>query len=79
MTNFVHDRAVVTGQTVCEVLSGLLQEVVTSVERARVLLKGAKEKETWEHFLAGYVAFHFYSPRYRLAELTGSDKVVSSV
>ena len=74
-SNFVHDRAVVTGQTVSEVLSGLLEEVVASVERARVLLKGAKEKETWERFITGYVAFHFYSPRYRLIDLTGSEYI----
>lgn len=73
--NFVHDRAIVTGQTVPAILSGLLQEVVASVDRARVLLKGQMEKDTWERFIAGYVAFHFYSPRYRLIELTGTEYV----
>ncbi|KAJ3559858.1 hypothetical protein NM688_g80 [Phlebia brevispora] len=71
--NFVHDRAKVTGKTIPTVLSELLQEVVESVNRARVLLQGEKEKEAWEQFIAGYVAFHFHSPRYRLVELTGSQ------
>ena len=71
--NFVHDRAKVSGKTIPEVLSDILQEVITSVNRARTLLRGEKEKETWEKFIAGYVAFHFYSPRYKLIELTGSE------
>ena len=78
-TNFVHDQALVTGKSVSEVLSGLLQEVVTAVERARVLLKGDKEKETWEKFIAGYVAYHFYSSRYRLVELTGTEYINTDV
>ena len=73
VTNFVHDRSKVTGQTVPEVLSGLLQEVVDSVNRARVLLTGEKEKAAWERFITGYTAFHFYSPRYKLIELTGTE------
>lgn len=64
-----------TGRPVPEVLSGLLEEVVTSVERARVLLKGKTEQKAWEEFLAGYVAFHFYSPRYRLVDLTGAEYI----
>ncbi len=71
----IHDRVSVTGKTVPEVLSDLLDEAVSSVERARVILQGEKEKETWERFIAGYVAFHFLSPRYRLKELTGSEYV----
>ena len=74
-TNFVHDRALVTGKSVSEVLSELLDEVVTAVERARVLLKGEKEKQVWERFIAGYVAYHFHSARYRLVELTGTDYI----
>lgn len=71
--NFVHDRAKVSGKKITEVLADVLQEVTSSVNRARVLLQGDKEKETWERFIAGYVAFHFYSPRYQLIELTGSQ------
>ncbi len=74
--NFVHDRAKVSGKNVAEVLSEVWQEVIGSVSRARALLQGDKEKETWERFIAGYVAFHFYSPRYQLVELTGSEYTV---
>ncbi|GJE97335.1 terpenoid synthase-like protein [Phanerochaete sordida] len=68
--NFVHDRARVTGKDVSSVLDDILDEVVGAVDRARGILQGEKEKETWERFLAGYVAFHFLSPRYKLAQLT---------
>ncbi|KAF7798826.1 hypothetical protein EIP86_010052 [Pleurotus ostreatoroseus] len=71
--NFVHDLVKVNGKSIPEVLSEILQEVTTSVERARVLLKGEKEKEVWEKFIAGYVVYHFYSPRYKLVELTGTE------
>lgn len=72
-SNFVHDRANVTGKSVRQVLLDILNEVVSAVERARLILQGEQEKRTWEQFLAGYVAFHFLSPRYRLAELTGTE------
>lgn len=70
--NFVHDRARVTGRTVEQVLSDIIDEVVGAVERARTILRGEKERQTWESFLAGYVAFHFVSPRYKLAQLTAA-------
>ncbi|GJE97337.1 terpenoid synthase-like protein [Phanerochaete sordida] len=68
--NFVHDRARVTGKDVRDVLEDILNEVVGAVERGRDILQGEKERETWERFLAGYVAFHFLSPRYKLTQLT---------
>ncbi|KAJ3559855.1 hypothetical protein NM688_g85 [Phlebia brevispora] len=70
-SNVIHDRAAVTGKDLSEVLSDLLDESVNAVARARDILQGEKEKQTWEIFIAGYVAFHFLSPRYRLKELTG--------
>ncbi|EKM53549.1 uncharacterized protein PHACADRAFT_125351 [Phanerochaete carnosa HHB-10118-sp] len=73
--NFVHDRAHVTGKDIKTVLSDILDEVVGAVERARNILQGGKERETWERFLAGYVAFHFLSPRYKLAQLTDTTAV----
>lgn len=65
----MHDRARVTEQDVQMVLSDILDELVSAVDRARGILQGAKEKETWERFLAGWVAFHFFSPRYKLSYL----------
>lgn len=70
-SNVIHDRAAVTGKSLQEVLSDLLEEAVMAVSRARSILQGEKEKATWEQFIRGYVAFHFLSPRYRLKELTG--------
>ena len=75
INNFVHDRARVTSKEVQEVLQDILDDVIAAVARARLILQGTKEKETWERFLAGYVAFHFLSPRYKLAALTGSSAV----
>ena len=68
----MHDRVRVTGKDVRAVLQDILDEVISAVVRARVILQGRKEKETWERFLSGYVAFHFLSPRYKLETLTGS-------
>ena len=70
---FIHDRATVTGQDVSEVTLWLVQQIANSVNRARSLLRGEKEKQCWERFIAGYAAFHFSSSRYRLTELTGSQ------
>ena len=46
-----------------------MKDVVASVERSRKILKGDKERQTWERFMAAYVSYHYMSPRYRLAEL----------
>ena len=67
--NYVHDRALVTDKSISTVLTELVSELVESIERARSILKGDKEKEAWERLLAGYVAYHYTTPRYRLAEL----------
>ena len=61
----------------------MLHDRVTSSDIARVvakatgipvqnLLKGEKEKEVWEKFLTSYTAFHYYTKRYRVRELTNS-------
>lgn len=69
--NFVHDRVHVTGKDVKGALLDILNETVNAVARARLILQGEKERAIWERFLQGYVAFHFLSPRYKLAALTG--------
>ncbi|KAI0343535.1 terpenoid synthase [Trametopsis cervina] len=73
--NYIHDRSRITKEGVPAVLKHVVQEVVASVDRAREILKGEKEKETWERFLAAYVAYHYMSPRYRLAELVAADSL----
>lgn len=72
-TNLVHDLSDVLNKPIEEVLESLLDEVVQAVRRGREVLRGEQERATWERLLSGWVAFHFLSPRYRLAELTGSE------
>jgi len=73
--NYIHDRVLITKKDVDVVLTDVVNEVVASVQRSRVILKGEKEKKTWEQFMAGYVAYHYMSPRYRLSELVGVDSL----
>ena len=53
----MHDRALVTKKNISTVLSELVDELVASIERARSILKGEKEKETWERVTHGRRAF----------------------
>jgi hypothetical protein len=73
--NYVHDRARVTNKSIYAVLSDLVREVIESIDRARSILKGEKEKEVWEKFLAGYVAYHWMTPRYKLQELLSPESL----
>ena len=75
MTNYVHDRATTTMKTVDAALLDVVGDVVAAVNRARVILQGEKERETWESFIRGYAHFHFASGRYRLFDLTGSEYI----
>lgn len=69
MHNYIHNRARIIKKNASLVLQELVNDVVLSVARSRTILKGEKEKATWETFMAGYVAYHYMSPQYRLAEL----------
>ena len=73
--NFIHDRAAVANHDASIALSKVVDEVVASVRRIRALLKGKREKDTWEEFIKGYVAFHVYTPRYRILDLIGEEHV----
>lgn len=66
-----------TRKDIPTVLSDMLDELVASVHRARVILQTQKAKDTWEEFIEGYVAFHFLTSRYRLEELLGPDFLAS--
>ncbi|EKM53583.1 uncharacterized protein PHACADRAFT_211256 [Phanerochaete carnosa HHB-10118-sp] len=68
-SNYVHDRACITGKDLEASLMDMLEDVVDVVDRGRKILEGEKERQAWESFLAGYVAFHFISPRYKLERL----------
>ena len=70
--NFIHDRAIAEGTSVLEALITTIDETVQSVENIRRVLKDGKEREIWEAFMTNYVAFHYYTARYRLRELTSS-------
>ena len=72
-TNLVHDLSNVLNKSIEENLESLLDEVVHAVRRGREVLSGEQERATWERLLSGWAAFHFLSPRYRLAALTGSE------
>ena len=79
MCNFIHDRARVTDKDVPDVILWLVDQIADAVNRTRDVLKGEKEKEYWERFISGYAAFHYFSVRYRLVELTGSKYEGSDV
>ncbi|EKM53565.1 uncharacterized protein PHACADRAFT_197990 [Phanerochaete carnosa HHB-10118-sp] len=67
--NFVHDHARVTGKDIKTSLMDITKDTINLVNRARQILQNEKERQAWESFILGYVAFHFISPRYKLKEL----------
>lgn len=71
--NYVHDRARVTGKTASEALFDVVDDTVAAVERIRTILQEGEERAVLERWMAGYVLFHFLSPRYKLMELTGTQ------
>ena len=72
--NYIHQRARVTGGDVHSVLFELADESAASCRKGRMILKGEKERDAWESYLAGYVAFHIQTPRYRLDEILQTQK-----
>lgn len=70
--NHIHERVEVTGKEVVEVLSDVGDEAATACDKVRAILQG-RERDAWESFVAGYIVFHRYSPRYRLHELFGDE------
>ena len=71
--NFIHERAAVTEKDVSVALLDVVNEAAATVHKAHVILTGEMEKQAWERFIAGYVAFHRRSPRYQLDELFGDQ------
>lgn len=69
----IHERAQVTGRDLIQVISDVTDEAVTACQKVRLILQNKKERDAWESFVAGYVAWHRYTPRYRLNELLGDD------
>ncbi|EMD39627.1 hypothetical protein CERSUDRAFT_71514 [Gelatoporia subvermispora B] len=66
---YIRDRASATSKTPLEVLYELIDEVIMVANRARRILGEGPARKAWECFMAGFVAFHIISPRYRLHEI----------
>jgi len=66
---YVQDRALVTGKSSLAALHDLIEDTVAGVERVRAILGEGRARDAWEGFVAGYISFHIYSPRYRLTEI----------
>lgn len=62
-----------TEKDVAAALSDVVDETVVAVHKVRDILEGDREKDALERFLAGYAAFHRYSPRYRLNDIFGDQ------
>ncbi|KAI0689740.1 isoprenoid synthase domain-containing protein [Cytidiella melzeri] len=74
--NYIHRRAIVTQKDVDAVLIDVVNEVVEAVDKARAMLVGEREKKTFEMFLKSYAAFHYMTPRYKLAELLDGERIL---
>ena len=68
--NYVHEWARVSGKCPADVLADIIDETIATNENVRAILQG-REREAWESFVAGYVAWHRYTPRYKLGDLYG--------
>ena len=72
--NLVPDRAKAAGVLdVATSLQDITSELVDAVKKTRLILNGGMEKDTWEKFMTGYIAYHKISPRYRLHDLLGNS------
>ncbi|KAF7790288.1 hypothetical protein EIP86_001242 [Pleurotus ostreatoroseus] len=77
-TNYVNERAVVTHKTAHAALLDTVNDAVIAVKKARdILSQAVREQEVFENFLEGFVAFHVYSPRYKILELMEGAKLLS--
>jgi hypothetical protein len=75
--NYIHCRARVTNQPLDVVLNDVVDEVRVIIDDVASMLKGNKERETWDMLVKGYVAWHYLSPRYKLQDLLGNESVHS--
>ena len=73
--NFIHDRAIAEGTSTAQALDVTIEETVQAAQNIRCALKDNKERAVWEGFMTNYVAFHYYTARYKLRELTESAYV----
>lgn len=71
--NLVHDRAAVTKRDAATTLRDITNEMIDGITKVRLVLEGQKEKDAWENFMAGYIAYHRLSPRYLLDDVFPDD------
>jgi hypothetical protein len=72
---YIHCRARAANLPLEVVIKDVVDEVTVLIDEVRSILKGQKEKETWEMYVKAYVAWHYLSSRYKLKELLGSEYV----
>ena len=72
--NFIHERSTVTDKGVYSVLFDIVDEAVAVYQQARDVLIGEQERNAWERFAAGYLAFHRRTPRYRLGDILRAEE-----
>ena len=70
--NFIHDRAIAEGMTASQALDATIDDTVQAVENIRRAVTDDKERAVLEGLVNNYVAFHYYTARYKLLELTQS-------
>ena len=71
--NYVHDRMEAGQRSLADVLAEIVEDCVAAMVKARYKLQGDKERDVFEHFIAGSIQFHLICPRYKLKDLLGSQ------
>jgi hypothetical protein len=51
-------------------------EVLVSTDEVKMILKGKKEKEVWEMYVTTYVAWHYFSSKYKLKKLLDNEYIL---
>ena len=72
--NYVHERAVVTQKDVKASLFDIADNAANACQMVRMLLKDEKARAVWDRYTTQYVAFHMYTPRYKLMDILAIDK-----
>lgn len=69
LSNYIHDRVIVTGIAPSDTLRNVIDESVSASERVRAILGEGDARDAWDAFVRGYIKFHIDDPRYRLRQL----------
>lgn len=71
--NFISERGIVTDRGIAGALLDTVDEAVASVKNIRAVLEGTKELQACEAAMEGYVIWHRFEKRYKLAEVFGDN------